>query len=133
MTQAWLWLQWLFLLPGDKLIARLAPTPVGALLDLGPRSAGSNVSAAISMAAWLIGAWALYGIALFLIDAANPTYRQERRERLRAEAAARRARLEREHRIHRSRFYRRARAWMVPSAVLVLLAALGMALVRDIL
>ncbi len=133
MTQASLWLQWLFLLPGDTLIARIAPTPLGALLDLSPRSLGGNTAAALSMAAWLIGVWALYGIGIFLIDAVNPTYRAERRERRLAEAAARRALTERKRATHRSRLYRRARAWMVPSAVLVLLAALGMALVRDIL
>lgn len=132
-TQVSLWLQWLFLVPGDALIARLAQTPLGALLDLGPKSLGSNISAALSMAIWLVGIWALYGIGIFLVDAVNPTYRAERRERRLAEAAARRALLQRERMISRTRLYRRARAWMVPSAVLVLLAALGVALVKDIL
>ncbi|TAK84670.1 MAG: hypothetical protein EPO20_13590 [Betaproteobacteria bacterium] len=133
MTQVALWLEWLFLFPGDTLIARIAPTPLGALLALGPRSLGSNTSAALSMAVWLVGIWALYGFGIFLVDAVDPTYRAERRERGLAEAAARRARMARERAIHRSRLYRRAWAWMVPSAVLVLLAALGMALVKDVL
>jgi hypothetical protein len=133
MTQVALWLQWLFLLPGETLIARIAPTPLGALLNVGPQSLGGNTSAALSMAAWLLGLWALYGIGIFLVDAINPTYRAERRERKRAEVAARRALMERERVIYRGRLYRRARAWMVPSAVLVLLAALGIVLAKDIL
>jgi len=87
MTQAWLSLQWLFLLPGDTLIARLAPAPLGALLGLAPEMLGGDVAAALSTGVWLLGVWALYGAALFLIDAANPTYRAERRERRRAGSA----------------------------------------------
>ena len=133
MTQVWLWLQWLFLLPGDTLIAAIAPTPLGALLDLTPKSLGSNTAAALSTALWLIGIWAVYGVWIFLLDAADPTYRADRRERRQARAAARRAFKERQRAIYHRRFYRRASAWVIPGAVVVLLAVLGLALAKDIL
>ena len=96
MTQVWPWLQSLFLLPGDTFIAKIAPTPLGALLDLTPKHLGSNVSAALSTAFWLFGIWALYGVWVFVLDAADPTYRAERRERRQAHAAARRAHKQRQ-------------------------------------
>jgi hypothetical protein len=103
MTQVWAWLQSLFLLPGDTLIARLAPTPLGALLDLTPKHLGSNVSAALSTAVWLFGIWAVYGAWAFLMDVADPTYRAQRRERRQAQAAARRAYKQRRRALYRER------------------------------
>jgi hypothetical protein len=121
-NDAWLWLQWLFFMPGDALIARTGATPLGAL-----------PSAALSGALWLIGLWAIHAVWVFLIDAADPTYRAERRERLRAEAAGRRAFLQRRRAIYRGRFVRRAGTWVVSGLVAVLVASLAVAVVKDVL
>lgn len=88
---AWLWLEWLFFLPGDAFIARIGPTPLGALLELTPASFGTTTSAVLSGVLWPLAIWAIYAVWAFLMDAADPTYRAERRERRRAQASARRA------------------------------------------
>ncbi|OGA56107.1 MAG: hypothetical protein A3G81_14710 [Betaproteobacteria bacterium RIFCSPLOWO2_12_FULL_65_14] len=133
MTDIWLWLQWLFFMPGDALIARIGPTPLGALLDLTPKSFGTTPSAVLSGALWLIGLWTVHAVWAFLIDAAGPTYRADRLERRRAEAAARRAFLQRQRAIYRGRFVRRFGAWVVSGLVVVLLAVLGLAVVKEVL
>jgi hypothetical protein len=121
-NDAWLWLQWLFFMPADALIARIGPTPLGAL-----------PSAALSGALWLIGLWAIHAVWAFFIDAANPTYRAERRERLRAEAAARRAFQQRQRAIYRGRFVRRVGPWVLSGLVVVLVGGLAVAILKDVL
>jgi hypothetical protein len=81
------WGEWLYYMPGDAIIAALGPTPVGGMLAISPDMIGSPTAAILSIAGWLaVFLLALYG-RNFLIDAFNPTYRQQERERRAAEAA----------------------------------------------
>jgi len=127
-----LWAEWALYLPGDALIAQLGPTTSGSMFNLTPKSFGGGTSAVLSVALWLFGIWALYRIVLFLIDAADPTFLAERRERREAQARARRAREEYERRIRSGRL-RRALRWLVFGLVVLLLAALAVAILKDVL
>lgn len=84
------WLQWLFFMPGDAAIAALGPTPFGAAIGLEAWMFGSPVSAAVSVAGWLLAAWLVVYIKGFLQDVADPTWRQQQRERKAAERARQR-------------------------------------------
>ena len=64
-TDAQLWAEWLFYLPGETLLG--APRALGA-----------------SAVAWLVALLATYYAFIFLIDCFDPTFRAERRERRRA-------------------------------------------------
>lgn len=91
-SDVWLWLQWLFFLPGDALIALLGPTALGAVVQLTPESFGTATSALLSVALWPLGVWLLFGVARFLVDTVDPTFYAERRE-----AAARAQRTLKQH------------------------------------
>lgn len=92
----WLWLQWLFFLPGDALIALVGPTALGAVVQLTPDSFGTTTSALLSVALWPLGIWLLFAVARFLVDTVDPTYYAERRERREAAARALRTPKERQ-------------------------------------
>lgn len=104
MTQAWwhtasdalLWLQWLFFLPGDAAIALIGPTSLGAMLQLTPASLGTGTAALLSVALWLLGIWLVFAAVRFVIDAIDPTFYEQRRERREAAARARRTPKERQ-------------------------------------
>lgn len=95
LSDAALWPQWLFYLPGDAAIALLGPTPIGTYFHLTPAHLGSSTSAWIAGALWFVAACLavyFYGFMLHVID---PTLRQQRRERRavrKQRAAAERAR-----------------------------------------
>jgi hypothetical protein len=133
LDDARLWAEWLFYLPGDAFIAQFGPTTLGGLLDLSPTHFGSATSALLSVALWLAGILGAYYVWAFLLDAANPTLRQEHRERRQAVAKTRRARKHLERRICAGRFLRRFVPWLIVGLVAVLLAVLALALLKDIL
>lgn len=81
----------LFYLPGDALLTQIGPTPLGRFLELTAAASGSTASAILSGAAWIFGLCALVYLSRFFLDAADPTYRQQQRERREAHARARRA------------------------------------------
>lgn len=127
----WPWFEWLYLMPGDALIARIGPTPLGILLDLTPKSIGSPASAALSTALWFLAIWLVYAVWAFLVDAANPTYRAERRERRRAEARARRAYVERQRAIYHGRFLRTAGSWLVSGLLAAIVVSVAFAIAKE--
>lgn len=55
----WPWLQWLYFLPGDAIIAWVGPTALGRFLELGPGALGGPVSAGLSFFVWYLGLWIL--------------------------------------------------------------------------
>lgn len=64
-TDAQLWAEWLFYLPGETLL-------------------GTARAPEVSAAAWLVVLLATYFALIFLIDSFDPTFREQRRERRRA-------------------------------------------------
>ena len=132
-SDVWLWLQWLFFMPGDALIAQFGPTPLGRLLELTPASFGASTSVLLSAALWLVGLWALYYSWGYFLDAVDPTYRQQQRERREAEARALRAREQRQRAVYRGRFLRRFGAWLIAGPAVILVAGLAAAIVKDML
>jgi hypothetical protein len=90
-----LWAEWLFYMPGDALIAQFGPTPIAASLALTPASFGSSTSAAISAVAWPLAIGVAFYLWGFLLDAGDPTYRQQKREKREAENKVKRAAKER--------------------------------------
>lgn len=89
------WAEWLFLLPGHAFIARFGTTPVGQWLELSPASFGTPTAAVLAAALWLAALAAIFYVPRFLIDAWDPTYRQQERERREAAARAKRLRKKR--------------------------------------
>lgn len=87
---ALLWAHWLFYLPGDAFIAYYGPTEVGRYLGLTQASFGSATSAGLSAALWVLSVLAVVYLFGFLLDAIDPTYRQQQRESREARARARR-------------------------------------------
>jgi hypothetical protein len=85
-----LWAQWLYFMPGDAFIAQIGPTDLGRLLGLTPASFGGIASACISAVLWLLALLAVFYLRAWILDAADPTYRQHLREQRKAEAKARR-------------------------------------------
>jgi hypothetical protein len=85
-----LWAQWLYFMPGDAFIAQVGPTDLGRLLGLTQASFGGTISACISGALWLLALLALYYLRAWILDAADPTYRQHLREQRKAQAKAQR-------------------------------------------
>src|SRR5919106_6434393 len=79
------WWQWLFFLPGNAFIARFGATDVGVWLGLAHASPGSTTSACVSAVLWLAALGAAMYLPGLLMDAADPTYRQQRRERRQAQ------------------------------------------------
>src|SRR5918911_1072703 len=73
---------WLLCLPGDLLIAIIGPTGLGHALGLTPADMGSPMSGWISAVLWVFGI--LYARD-FILDCADPTYRQQQRERREAQ------------------------------------------------
>lgn len=128
-----LWAEWLFFLPGDALIAYMGPTALGGMLQLTPASFGTSTPALLSTVLWLFGIWLLFAVVRFIIDAADPTFLAERRERRQAAARARRALKERQRAIYRGRFLRRFGAWLIAGPVILLVAGLAVAIVKDVL
>jgi hypothetical protein len=59
-TNVWLWLKWLFYVPGDFIVAMFLNTGPGALWDLSPASFGGWKSAVASVWAWALLASFLY-------------------------------------------------------------------------
>jgi hypothetical protein len=101
------WAHWLFFMPGDALIALIGPTSFGRFLNVTSASFGSATSGWISAALWLLGIWVIFYVRGFLIDCADPTYRQQQREWRKAQASARREHRERARRVggKRRRFF----------------------------
>ena len=89
-SDALLWAQWLFHLPGDAFIAYYGPTELGRYLGLTQTSFGSATSAGLSAALWVLSVLAVLYLFGFLLDAIDPTYRQQQRESREARARARR-------------------------------------------
>ena len=89
-SDALLWAQWLFFLPGDAFIAYYGPTELGRYLGLTQASFGSATSAGLSVLLWAVAVWAALYLFGFLLDAIDPTYRQQQRESRQARARARR-------------------------------------------
>lgn len=85
-----LWAQWLYFMPGDAFIAQVGPTDLGRLLGLTQASFGGTISACISALLWLLALLAVLYLRAWILDAADPTYRQHLREQRKAEAQARR-------------------------------------------
>ena len=81
-----LWIQWLYFLPGDALIAVMGATGVAELAGLTQASMGSWPSAILSAAVWLL---AIFWLPRAIIDAADPTYRERQLARREAKARAR--------------------------------------------
>jgi hypothetical protein len=81
-----LWIEWLYFLPGDALIALMGSTGIAELAGLTPASMGSGPSAAISALAWLL---AVFWLPRAILDAADPTYRDRRLARREARKRAR--------------------------------------------
>jgi hypothetical protein len=102
-----LWAQWLYFMPGDAFIAQVGPTDLGRLLGLTQASFGGTMSACISGALWLLALLAVIYLRAWIIDAADPTYREHLRERRKRDAKARRQL--RERRAKRGWFYSRAK------------------------
>ncbi len=127
------WVEWLFFMPGDALIALVGPTQLGPFLDLTPKSFGGGTSALLSVAAWLIALWLLFYIFLFVLDAADPTLRAEWRERREAERLARRVHKERARRLYGNRFFRRTGPRLIFALVVVVAVVLAVAFVKDLL
>src|ERR1700682_5829197 len=97
----WHYRQWkfvvdmnLFFMPGDAVIALIGPTRFGAMLELTPASFGSATSGWISAILWLLCVWAVFYLRLLILDCADPTYRQQRREWRKAQAKASREQME---------------------------------------
>ena len=103
LSDAGLWVQWMFFMPGDALIAAIGPTALGRELELTQASFGGTAAAVLSVLGWLLAACALFYLLCFLVDAIDPTYRTQRRERREAKARLRRAREEREGIARRTR------------------------------
>ena len=90
-----LWIEWLYFLPGDALVAVMGATGVAELAGLTQASMGSWPSALLSAAVWLL---AIFWLPRAIVDVADPTYRDRRearreakaRERVRRKAAAKR-------------------------------------------
>ena len=91
MADAGLWAKFVFFLPGDAFIAQFGPTELGGAIGLTQASFGGAMSACLSAALWTLGVLAVIYMFGFLLDAIDPTYRQQRRELRRARAQARRA------------------------------------------
>jgi hypothetical protein len=51
-SDVWLWVKWLYFLPGDAAIASVGPTPVGQFLEASPQSFGSVWSGTLSFVIW---------------------------------------------------------------------------------
>jgi hypothetical protein len=90
-SDALLWAQWFFFLPGDAFIAQFGTTPLGTFLEVTPASFGSMTSAALSAALWLLAIGAAFYVPRFFVDILDPTSRQQRRERRQARRAQRHA------------------------------------------
>ena len=88
-------LERVFYLPGDAFLAQIGSTPLGRFLDLTPAAFGTTASAVVSGTAWLLAVWALVYLSRFFLDAVDPTYRQQQRERREARAQLHRAQMRR--------------------------------------
>ena len=97
------WADWLFFMPGDAVIALIGPTGFGGFLELTPASFGSATSGWISAILWLFCVWAVFYLRLFILDCADPTYRQQQREWRKAKAKASREEMELARRMGRKR------------------------------
>jgi hypothetical protein len=86
-SDAPLWAQWFFFLPGDAFIAQFGTTPLGTFLEVTPASFGSTTSAALSAALWLLALGAAFYVPRFFVDILDPTSRQQRREQRQAKRA----------------------------------------------
>jgi hypothetical protein len=83
------WAQFFYFLPGDAFVAQFGPTEFGQYLGLTQASFGSTTSALLSALLWVIAFFvALYAFR-FILDAIDPTYRQQQRESRAARARAR--------------------------------------------
>ena len=91
MADAGLWAQSVFFLPGDALIAQFGPTELGRAIGLTQGSFGGAMSAGLSAALWTLGVLAVIYAFWFVLDAIDPTYRQQQREMRQARSQARRA------------------------------------------
>jgi hypothetical protein len=76
------WAHWLLCMPGDALIALIGPTALGHFLALTPADIGSELSGWISAPLWIFG---ICYARDFVLDCADPTYRQQQHERREAE------------------------------------------------
>jgi hypothetical protein len=85
-----LWAEWAFYLPGDAIIAQFGATAFGRVLELTPGSFGTEISAMLSAAAWLLALATLVYLPRLFVDIMDPTSRQERIERRRAERTRKR-------------------------------------------
>ena len=92
------WAQFLYFLPGDAFIAQFGPTEVGRYLELTQASFGSVTSALLSALLWIVGFFIALYLFRFLLDAIDPTYRQQQRESREAKARARRHQKAQAHR-----------------------------------
>lgn len=84
------WAHFLYFLPGDAFIAQFGPSEVGRYLGLTQASFGSATAALLSATLWVLGFFVVLFLFRFLLDAIDPTYRQQQREGRAAKARARR-------------------------------------------
>ena len=84
------WAQFFYFLPGDAFIAQFGPTEVGRYLGLTQASFGSVTSALLSAVLWVLAFFVALYVFRFVLDAIDPTYRQQQREGREAKARSRR-------------------------------------------
>jgi len=91
MSDAPLWAQWVFFVPGDAVIAQFGTTSFGRFLELTPASFGSLTSAGISAVLWLLAIVLILNLPGLVLDILDPTYRQQKRERREAQRTRKRS------------------------------------------